>query len=40
MKEKRAKKEYLDYLNGVRKQPFIRIGSGEDFRKRYGLDEE
>jgi len=35
--EPKAKKEYLDKLNEIRKGKFIRIGTVEDFKKRYNV---
>lgn len=35
-KEPKVKKEYLDKLEKIRKGTFLKIGSLEDFKKRYG----
>lgn len=35
--EPEVKKEYLEKLNKIRKEPTIKVGSIENFRKRYGL---
>jgi hypothetical protein len=35
--ESDVKPEYLKKLERIRKEPIIRIGSTDDFRKRYGL---
>ena len=36
--EPEAKKEYLEKLDKIRKEPTIKIGTIENFRKRYGLN--
>ena len=35
--ESDVKPEYLKKLERIRKEPIIRIGNTDDFRKRYGL---
>ena len=37
-KEPKAKKEYLEKLEKIRKQKSIHVGTLEDFRKRYGIE--
>ena len=36
--EPKAKKEYLEKLERIRKHRTIRVGSLENFRKRYGIE--
>ncbi|MBN2422265.1 DUF2683 family protein [Candidatus Woesearchaeota archaeon] len=36
--EPELKKEYIEKLKKIRKEPTIKIGSIENFRKRYGLN--
>ena len=33
----KAKKEYIDKLNRIRKQKTIHVGSLKDFKKMYGI---